>query len=332
MVDHRRALSRYWLPLLAVLGVQLAAVSLLLRRAGVAPPMLYELPRVALQLGRPLAAALVARAIVERLRGRRPREALSRVLEAWWELPLVIAASVLLAEAYMWAKVMVPALNPTLWDRQLAALDRALCLGVDPNVAVLTVFELGPRWAATALDTFYGTFVTGMLAANAWFLTDRPARRRGFLVAVTVLWSAGFWLYVAVPALGPVYVDRRLWLEVRATFPVAARAQLELLANYRNVLAWLGGARVPISPTLGIAAMPSLHVAAHALFALWCHRLRSQWRAVFLATTILTFVGSVATGWHWMVDGLAGALLALAAAVAGGAVEPGDGAGPHGRG
>ncbi len=306
----------FWGVLLVALGGQLVAVTLLLHRVGVAVPLAYGLGTTLRGILLPLAGALVIRAVVAILRGLAPREAILSVTVGWWELLLVVGAYFLLAEAYMWGKVFVPAINPRLFDGVLARIDRTLCFGVNPNVALLTIFEGSPP-AAVALDRFYGAFVPSMLAVTAWFSTGRPARRKGFFLAVALVWSAGLWLYLTVPARGPVYADSALWREVAAVFPVAAAAQRMLLGNFRNVMAFLGGAAVPVSPVLGIAAMPSLHVAAQALFFWWCVRLKTRWRTVFLVTTGLTVLGAVATGWHWAVDCWVGAALGLAAAEAG---------------
>jgi hypothetical protein len=70
------------------------------------------------------------------------------------------------------------------------------------------------------------------------------------------------------------------------------------------------GALYSFNPTRGIAAMPSLHVAAHVLFALWIRRLARPLLLLFVLAAALTFVGSVVTGWHFAVDGYIGALLA----------------------
>jgi len=59
--------------------------------------------------------------------------------------------------------------------------------------------------------------------------------------------------------------------------------------------------------------MPSLHVAAHAFLFLWALLVGSRLRAVLLAMTILTFLGSIATGWHYAVDSWAGLMLAALA-------------------
>ena len=123
----------------------------------------------------------------------------------------------------------------------------------------------------------------------------------------------GTWCYVAVPALGPAYffedLPQRLW----AIFPAAAQGQAALYANYTAVKGLAGGEETLIVPHFGIAAMPSLHVGVQLFLYFWSVYAKSRLRPVFLAMALLTFVGSVATGWHYVVDGLAGALVAAVA-------------------
>jgi len=310
----RTAEKWVWGLILSSLSVQYAVVVLLVRRAGAAVPVLYGVPSLALTMAVPMTAAVGLRLLLRVRKGESWRQAARRVFEAWWELPLAVLGFVLMTQAYLWAKTFVPGINPHLWDGALAGADRVLCLGINPNEALVAVFNGNPSWVAGLLDRFYGTFVIWALAGTAWFMTDRPGRRKAFLAANVVLWSTGFWLYLAMPAVGPVYVDQGLWMEVRRLFPIAATMQRQLLTNYQAVLALLRGAHVAVLPTLGVAAMPSLHVGAQALFLLWCYRLRTAWKTVFLASTVLTFLGAVATGWHWAVDGWAGILLAILAA------------------
>ena len=155
-----------------------------------------------------------------------------------------------------------------------------------------------------------------MLAGTAWFLTDPDrSRRLRFAWGIAGIWSAGLWLYMAMPALGPVFAVAGLSAETGRVFPAAARAQATLLVNYRHVLEVLAnpGAPVLVVPEMGVAAMPSLHVALHAFLAAWAVRTASWLRTPLVIVALLTFLGSVATGWHYAVDSWAG--LALAAAV-----------------
>jgi hypothetical protein len=221
-----------------------------------------------------------------------------------------IALLIILATFYGWTKVMIPHINPALWDELLAGMDRRLCAGVDPNVFLLTIFANTPEWIAWSLDWYYGFFTRSLLIFSAWFLTDRKsALRAGFLFGLVFLWVGGLGLYVLVPAHGPVYHTSGLLQEVYQTFPGAAGVQKLLLENYIAVQS-IGEEGAVIQEHFGIAAMPSLHVGLHAFLWFWAMGTRSRLRYLLAAMTILTFFGSVATGWHYIVDGLAGLGLA----------------------
>jgi hypothetical protein len=145
-------------------------------------------------------------------------------------------------------------------------------------------------------------------------LTARADRRRNFAFACLALWVAGAWIYVAVPAVGPVFAAPEAFREVLAGMPHAADIQGRLWANYLGITASRAGAPLPpMRPFLAVAAMPSLHVGAHWLFALWARRRAPRLFVPWAAATALTFFGSLATGWHYAVDGYAGMLLAWGA-------------------
>jgi hypothetical protein len=91
-----------------------------------------------------------------------------------------------------------------------------------------------------------------------------------------------------------------------------------LFAHYGRVLSLHRRPEgVDVSPYLGIAAMPSLHVAAQAFFMLFA---RKRSRPVFLlyaALTAVTFFTAVVSGWHYALDGYAALFLAWVAFWAG---------------
>ncbi len=76
------------------------------------------------------------------------------------------------------------------------------------------------------------------------------------------------------------------------------------------------------SPAFGVAAMPSLHVAAHWLFALWAKRYARRLFLPLVLATGLTFFGSLVTTWHYAVDGYAGLLIAWLAIIAADRIAP----------
>src|SRR5690606_31862098 len=116
------------------------------------------------------------------------------------------------------------------------------------------------------------------------------------------------------PAVGPCFASPELFREALAGMPHATAIQERLWSNYVELVAARGGAPLPtLKPFLAVAAFPSLHVGAHWLFALWAKRHARRLFVPFALATLLTFLGSLATGWHYAVDGYAGMLLAWAA-------------------
>jgi len=59
-----------------------------------------------------------------------------------------------------------------------------------------------------------------------------------------------------------------------------------------------------------VAAFPSLHVAFQTLVFLWMRRVWRWGGLVFGVIAVTILIGSVVTGWHYFVDGIAGALIA----------------------
>lgn len=239
------------------------------------------------------------------------REYLGRVLTIRWLvlwLRLWIAA-MLMTYAYFWLKISVPLVNHALWDRELWNLDVLLHAGVSPSIFVTQVFRDTPL--LPLLDSWYGLWVDTVFYTMAFFsaLPEELPRRR-FMASCVFLWSLGSWLYLALPALGPIYAFPQVWNDLLDQMPSARAMQIRLWSNYQTVLGGRTGPLARFNPTLGVAAMPSLHVAAHWLWALWCRRHARPLFVLFVAGTLLTFIGSILTGWHYAVDGYAGLLLA----------------------
>ena len=62
---------------------------------------------------------------------------------------------------------------------------------------------------------------------------------------------------------------------------------------------------------MGIAAFPSLHVGFQTYVFLWMRRLWTSGEVLFGIFVVVIFLGSMITGWHYFIDGVAGAALAL---------------------
>jgi hypothetical protein len=207
------------------------------------------------------------------IKRRRIRPYLSRLLTAsWLVLTLRLWAAILaFFFCYLWLKVCVPLINHRLWDGFLWQLDSALHLGFSPSVFLIEL--LRDTGLVRLLDLWYGLWLPSVSLTIAFFLAMPGARvRRRFILSCLLIWVLGAWIYLAMPALGPIYAFRPNFEEVIPDIPHADGAQAMLWANYEKVVAGRDGNLRQFKPALGIAAMPSLHVGVHWLFMLWIRR------------------------------------------------------------
>ena len=121
-----------------------------------------------------------------------------------------------------------------------------------------------------------------------------------------------------MPSLGPCFVLKDDYTEVRAAMPSQSATMDLLFAHYGRIRALHRHPEgADISPYLGVAAMPSLHVGAQAFFMFFARRRSKTLFAVFAVLTAITFFTSVVSGWHYAIDGYAAVLLAWLCEVAG---------------
>jgi membrane-associated phospholipid phosphatase len=228
-------------------------------------------------------------------------------------------------------------INFANYDRFFWDLDRWVHLGVQPNVWMLE--RLGPYPdVAIALDWLYIKYFDYKVLVSVLFLLELGGRRLSeqFILGYALLWALGGLAYLVMPADGPCYavllgasdvpLDGRRWgfpfpvtPDVPATYAQAfTDAKIWTAKNLQHLL-WATRWRFVYQERLpdmfyGVAAMPSLHVAAVVLFACFLARL-NPWAgllAVFYAVVIA--IGSVFLQWHYAVDGYAGLVLALGTA------------------
>jgi hypothetical protein len=228
--------------------------------------------------------------------------------DAWLGDTLRLALfSGLWIHTYGWIKLTVPLMHPRLFDAELWNLDRAICFGHSPNVFLLTLF--GTPTLLRIIDWTYANVFFASLNIAAIFIGSAPERKRrvAFMNSNTLLWLLGAWLYVAVPALGPAYRFPQIWLPLAPLLGRTQTFQRILIANYRAVLF---GAPRAVNILFGVAAFPSLHVGFQTLAFLWMRTMTRWGGAVFIVFVVFIFIGSMVTGWHYLIDGVAGAVLA----------------------
>lgn len=215
---------------------------------------------------------------------------------------------ILFTYTYFWLKVCVPLVNYRILDPLLWRLDSILHGGFSPSLFLVELTRGTPMMGL--LDRWYGLWLPSVSLGIAFFVASPGSRmRRRFVLSCVLIWVMGAWLYIAAPALGPIYAFPDVFQEVSAEMPAAHGGQQLLLDNYNRVLTGRTGVLKQFNPTRGIAAMPSLHVGAHWLLTLWLRRYARPLFVPALVGTGLTLLGSVVTGWHYAVDGYVGIAL-----------------------
>jgi membrane-associated phospholipid phosphatase len=182
--------------------------------------------------------------------------------------------------------------------------------GINPGRLLQGLFPYPALWRG--LDWWYATFIYTVFGGIAWFVSVLSARERTrFAMGFALVWILGGWWYYATPSLGPCFVLKDDYADVRAAMPTESAVMNALYLHYGRVRAFKRHPEgTEIHPYLGIAAMPSLHVAAQAFLAFFARRRSRLLSLLFAAATVVTMFSAVVSGWHYAVDVYAGLLLA----------------------
>ena len=211
--------------------------------------------------------------------------------------------------AYRNLKSVVPLLREENFDGRLADLDRSLFAGSDP--ADLLHSLLGSGVSAYALSGVYELFFVFIPVALAFALVVLPDLRAGLFLttAFALNWALAAASYFMLPSLGPIYATPADF----AHLPVTGVSGLQdaLLAQRTEFL------RDPSASgaAQSIGAFASLHVSIFFTAAL-ATLLLGLGRFVKIGVWVLfalTVVATIYFGWHYVLDDLAGLVIAVAA-------------------
>lgn len=222
----------------------------------------------------------------------------------------IVIFSAFMVQTYCWIKLAIPLLHPQLFDQQLWDIDSALFFGYSPNLFLLELFS-NPA-VLRFVDWSYANVFYASLVVGGVYFASSPSRRvrLAFTDSNIAMWLIGAWLYVLIPSLGPAYRFPDIWLPLAASFQETQQMQHTLMSNYNRVLGYRDGVVTAVNILFGIAAFPSLHVAFEALALFWMRRLWRYGEVIFGVFTLVIFIGSIVTGWHYLIDGVAGVVLA----------------------
>jgi len=215
--------------------------------------------------------------------------------------------------AYRNLKSVVPLLRPgELFDRQLAGFDRGLFGGNDPAALLHTLLGTGVQTQVlSVVYVFFIIFLPLSLALAMVFSPDLPGGLF-YATALSINWPLGAASYLLIPALGPIYAAPAAFADLPSS--EASNLQGMLLDDRLEFL------RDPTAAgtAQSIAAFASVHVSMILTAAVAAHllglgrRLRIGLWVLLAATTAAT----IYLGWHYVIDDLAGVVIAIAALAA----------------
>ncbi|SMH28561.1 phosphatase PAP2 family protein [Mesorhizobium australicum] len=220
--------------------------------------------------------------------------------------------------SFLYNKTLIPVIRPFGWDATFLAWDTVLFGGYQPWEWLHPV--LGYPAVTIVLDYLYSAWVPLVFIVWAWIAVSpnvSPDLRRQYWLAVFLAWTGiGIGMALLFSSAGPCFLP--------ALFP-------DLAAPYSGLNAYLAGVTesFPLSSTMskaflwssytdviaepgGISAMPSMHNAQAVLFALAGFRISRRLGLALSLYAVLIFLGSIHLAWHYAVDGIVGAIAAVA--------------------
>jgi len=296
--------------------VAVFAVATLARSAAVDVPIrdpggkiVLERLQIAVEL---LLVLVVADALLASLWRHRSLRALPRTLrERWpwrrvWPVAMAVVVYHLVYFCYRSLKSW-DAFNHD-HDHGLQAVDRVIFGGQTPAVLLHNLF--GEHTAAIVFADIYNSFpklVTVSVVGTLVFV--RPVRRAYlFLCSMMWVWILGTATYYLVPSLGPFATYPQDFAGLTET--AVTRSQQTYLEQRAHLLTNPAAHDAYAS----ISAFASLHVGVTCVILLMAHRYGHRRLAIALGVYLAALmVSTIYVGMHFVVDDLAGVLIALLA-------------------
>ncbi|CAN7545586.1 phosphatase PAP2 family protein [Mesorhizobium sp. LjRoot246] len=226
-----------------------------------------------------------------------------------------LAASITFISAFGVLKGAIAILSPFAWDKALAHADRILHFGRAPDEWLWFIVQspLALRTLNIAYNFWFIVLITTVFTAC---ITRKDTKlRHQFLMSFMLVWTlGGFLLAMGVSSAGPCFYERlglggdfhplmQALAAADRIYPIWALSTQDMLWN---------GYTGATNGSIGISAFPSMHVAIAVLFALYATR-RSQLVGLLMwAFAGVIVIGSIVLGWHYAVDGYAGAFVTIA--------------------
>ena len=221
---------------------------------------------------------------------------------------IILVVAPLFTSSFNTFKQTIPYLHPFSWDEPLMRLDHFLHFGNHPWK--LLEWMLSHPWLIRGIDYAYMLWFGFLVLFTIWmaWTTHRRLRLCFFLTTVLSWAILGSCLGTVFSSAGPCYyskvtnaVDDPFAPLMRKLEDVNKRTPLYAIENQSGL--WEANGRREWIPYGGISAMPSIHVAMAAIFALAAFSVK-KWLGIFFSAYLLLIqIGAVILGWHYAIDG-----------------------------
>ena len=226
--------------------------------------------------------------------------------------PSIIAATTLVgvgASLFLPLKYAIPRLVPFWLDPPLAKAEKAM-LGADPWL----ILDHLLGWAAVPIDRLYALWLpTQSILLFSVMLQPSSAEKSRALIAYVLAWFLlGVVAATMLSSAGPIFYDRIFGGTAFAALGETLRAHGAWLVLAESDRMWASLATVRPGLAAGISAVPSIHVAICVWGFLVARTMVPRAAPYAFVYAVLIWIGSVQLGWHYIADGIAGALGMLA--------------------
>lgn len=212
------------------------------------------------------------------------------------------------ASAFLPLKYAIPKVIPFWLDRPLASAER-LMFGGDPWLLLDRLFW----WATQPLDWLYGCWLPVQSLVMFSLMLARPSEAKSrALIAYSLAWFLlGVVAALLFASAGPLFYDRLFGGNSFAALDNTLRDRGAFIALAESDAMWASWATGRPGIVAGMSAVPSMHVAISLWIVLVARTVAPRAATLAFLYFALVSLGSVQLGWHYISDGLAGALAML---------------------
>lgn len=202
---------------------------------------------------------------------------------------------------YSHLKILIPLINQASYDDLFFNLDKMIFFGNSPTLEMLRIrSDLFTKLMYLSYTSFYAAFPFSFAVA---FLAKNKEEVRRLIFGILTVYIIGMAFYYLFPALGPLFYTPDLFAHIPNVWQKILWDGHLAIQNNRATFA--------PNPFLGVAAFPSLH-AAHMIFLFLIAKRYHRWLFyIYIPWTTLLCMATIFMGWHYVVDLIAGAIIAL---------------------